>query len=614
MLSVSPSKTIRVMFTPFRDGLQSVFGGKTRVADIIPAMKKSREIGIQHFEFGGGARYQAPFFYVGENPFECMDLMSEAVGSGVELQILTRSISGVTLASQRIETLELQAKLMKKHHTTWDRNFDFMNDVQNLAKTGQVIVDAGMHHQVCIALMGLPFESKLAHTAEFYTDVIRRFMETGTPFHSVCMKDASGSTDPKTCYETARALKKILPPEIPLWQHTHDTASMAVACYMAGIEGGVDGIDLAVRPLASGTSQPDVRSMAHALRGTGYQLDMDSSRVGEVEEVLDEGLKDYEFSPVTMAPDARVVGFPMPGGAIGPNVHMMKAAGILDKYNDVLKEFPVVVQAGGGWTSVTPGSQQYWLQAFNNVLHGRWKKIDQGYGRSILGYFGHPPLDVDPEVQKTASEQLKLEVFDGNPLDEAEETLAPAQKALEDRKLPVTEENIFLVASAMVSDKDIELNEGIRLLEGRCRITLPLKKAEPKESAQSAPASGGTKLPNSPVTTECVVEENGKQRRFKVTLEFGQESKKPTQSTPTKPKEGTKSHEIFSPFDGEVELVELRVKVGDSVQAGQVVAAVEAMKAKHEIKSPVEGVVQAVSATVGSLVTADHSIITLATK
>ena len=86
-----------------------------------------------------------------------MDLMSEAVGSGVELQILTRSISGVTLASQRIETLRLQAKLMKKHHTTWDRNFDFMNDVENLAKTGQVIVDAGMHHQVCVALMGLPF-------------------------------------------------------------------------------------------------------------------------------------------------------------------------------------------------------------------------------------------------------------------------------------------------------------------------------------------------------------------------------------------------------------------------------------------------------------------------
>jgi carboxybiotin decarboxylase len=88
----------------------------------------------------------------------------------------------------------------------------------------------------------------------------------------------------------------------------------------------------------------------------------------------------------------------MPGGAIGPNVHMMKEAGILDRYGEVLAEFPVVVKAGGAWTSVTPGSQQYWLQAFNNVLHGRWKKIDPGYGRSVLGYFGRPPEPPDPEV------------------------------------------------------------------------------------------------------------------------------------------------------------------------------------------------------------------------
>ncbi len=191
------------------------------------------------------------------------------------------------------------------------------------------------------------------------------------------MKDASGTTDPKTCYETAKGIRKILPPEVILWQHTHDTASMAVACYMAGIEGGVDGIDLSVRPMASGTVQPDVRSMWHALKGTGYSLDIDDTKMDEIENMLNEGLKEYDFNPVTTTADARVVGFPMPGGAIGPNVHMMKEAGILDRYCDVLAEFPVVVKAGGAWTSVTPGSQQYWLQAFNNVLLGRWKKIER---------------------------------------------------------------------------------------------------------------------------------------------------------------------------------------------------------------------------------------------
>ena len=94
---------------------------------------------------------------------------------------------------------------------------------------------------------------------------------------------------------------------------------------------------------------------------------------------------------------------------------------------------PVVVQAGGAWTSVTPGSQQYWLQAFNNVLHGRWRKIEAGYGKAVLGYFGRPPLPPDPEVVKTAAEQLGKEPFDGDPLEVAPDSLAEAEAALDDK-------------------------------------------------------------------------------------------------------------------------------------------------------------------------------------
>jgi pyruvate carboxylase subunit B len=148
MIFAKSPKKIRVMFTPFRDGLQSSFGGKVRLADFLPAMQASAEAGIKHFEFGGGARYQAPYFYLGENPFEDMRKMRAAVGPDVDLQILTRSVSGVTLTTQSIEALQMQAKLMKAAGTTWDRNFDFMNDTANLVKTGKPIADAGMHHQV----------------------------------------------------------------------------------------------------------------------------------------------------------------------------------------------------------------------------------------------------------------------------------------------------------------------------------------------------------------------------------------------------------------------------------------------------------------------------------
>jgi pyruvate carboxylase subunit B len=235
MIFVERPKQVRVMFTPFRDGLQSTFGGKVRLEDVLPAMQASAEIGIRHFEFGGGALFQAPFFYVGANPFDNMRRMREAVGPDADLQILTRSVSGVTLTMQSPGALELQARLMAAAGTTWDRNFDYMNDVRNLVRTGRPIVEAGMHHQATIALMGLPFESDRVHTPEFYVEIGKQLLASDIRIDSICLKDASGTTDPVTIYRTAQGLKKLMPPEMPLWMHTHDTAATGVACYMAAI-------------------------------------------------------------------------------------------------------------------------------------------------------------------------------------------------------------------------------------------------------------------------------------------------------------------------------------------------------------------------------------------
>jgi pyruvate carboxylase subunit B len=610
MIFTDNPKKIRVMFTAFRDGLQSSFGGKVRLKDILPAMEFSAQrAGIRHFEFGGGARFQAPYFYVGEDPFDCQDKMREAVGPDCDLQILTRSVSGVTLTTQALPALTMQAQLMAKHCTTWDRNFDFMNDVENLVKTGQPIIDAGMHHQVCVSMMGLPFADDKVHTSEFYIEVVRKLLKSGLHFDSLCMKDASGTTDPLTVYKTAKGIREILPPEVLLWQHSHDTASISVAQYMAGIEGGVDGVDLSVRPMASGTVQPDVRSMAHGLKGTGYSLDLDVSRMNEIENLLLDGMHDYYFNPVTTTADARVVGFPMPGGAIGPNVHMMKEAGILNKYDQVLAEFPVVVQAGGAWTSVTPGSQQYWLQAFNNVLHGRWKKMDQGYGKSVLGYFGRTPLPSDPHVVKMASEQLGLPPFDGDPLEAAPDSLAPARQALHERGLDLKDENVFLVAAAIIPGKNMELNEGIRLLTGKPRIVLPLKDKEaPKAAAQPAAAQpAAAPAFTGPVTTTCTVVEGSTTRNFQVTIT----PDGATGGVATAPVGVGAGTPVFSPFEGKTELVEINVKPGDSVTEGQVLASVEAMKAKHDVKSPCAGTVASIDADLGADIEAGQPIMTL---
>jgi pyruvate carboxylase subunit B len=606
MIFTKNEKTIRVMFTPFRDGLQSAFGGKVRLNDFLPAMQAAADAGINHMEFGGGARYQAPYFYLGEDPFETMKKIRQAVGPDIDLQILTRSVSGVTLTTQSIEALTLQGQLMKAYGTTWDRNFDYMNDVENLIKTGKPIVESGMHHQASIAIMGLPFHSDKVHTAEFYVDIGKRILDSDVQVDSLCLKDASGTTDPKTIYDTVVGLKKIMPPEMPLWQHTHDTASMAVACYMAGIAGGVDGVDLSIRPLASGTVQPDVRSLDHALKGTGYKLDLDVAKLPEVESLLTSGLQEYNFNPTTTTADARVLGFPMPGGAIGPNVHMMVKAGILDKYSEVLAEFPVVVEAGGAWTSVTPGSQQYWLQAFNNVMYGRWEKIESGYGRAVLGYFGKTPLSPDEEVVKKASEQLEMPVFDGDPLEAAPKNIEPAKEALNDVNVETSDKNTFLVLAAMVPGKKMELNEGIRLLTNNSKIDLPLKKKEEPPAAEKVVTQVAAVQP---VQSKCVVEENGNSRTFLITLEpVDGKSAAAGAASDAVPQNG---EAVYSTFAGTVEIVDILVKIGDSVTKGQVIARVEAMKAQHDIKAPKDGKVANISTNVGDEIDSSHPILTL---
>ena len=99
----------------------------------------------------------------------------------------------------------------------------------------------------------------------------------------------------------------------------------------------------------------------------------------------------------------------MPGGALTANTQMMRDNNSFHLFTKVIENMREVVAKGGYGTSVTPVSQFYWQQAFSNVMFGNWKKIADGYGKMVLGYFGKTPTKPNDEIVKLASEQLKLE-------------------------------------------------------------------------------------------------------------------------------------------------------------------------------------------------------------
>ena len=580
-------KKVRFMDTSFRDGFQSVYGARVLTQDFMPAVEASVNAGILHMEAGGGARFQSLFFYCNESAFNMMDTFRKVAGPDADLQTLARGINVVALSQAPKDIINLHAVLFKKHGMTTIRNFDALNDIQNLEYSGKCITDAGLHHQVCITLMDLPEECEEAHTSAFYLQRLQGILDSGLPFDSVCFKDASGTANPQKVYETFKGARELLGDDALIWYHTHDTAGVSVACNLAAIEGAATkdnnlGIDLAKSPVCGGTCQPDIISMWHALKGKPWTIDVDIMKIVEAEKIFEECMKDY-FIPIEAKQVSPIIPLsPMPGGALTANTMMMRDTGTLHLYPEVIREMTEVVKKGGFATSVTPVSQFYFQQAYANVTQGKWKKITDGYGNMVLGYFGRTPSKPDSEIIKLAEKQLGKKPFDGHPLDILEPGIPQATKSLQENSLEITDENIFIAYAC--GEKGISFLKG-NMKENIRKITT---EAEAEVQAPAATQPKGTKgSGNYTVTVDG--------KPFNVTVAEGTGAVQTI--TPTSPAIAIKGEPIVASMPGSVTRIE--VGPGDTVKAGEDILVLEAMKMESPVKAPKDCKIIAIEVAVG---------------
>jgi len=577
-------KYIDVMDTTFRDGFQSVFGGRVLMEDFFPAVEAAKNAGINHFEFGGGARFQSLFFYLQENAFEMMDKFREIVGPEANLQTLSRGINTVMLETGSREMIDLHAKLFKKHGTTTIRNFDALNDVNNLAYSAECIKRHGLQHEAVITMMDLPPGCKGAHDVTFYEKTLRNMLDAGIEFDSLCFKDASGTANPNKVYETISMARKLLGEEVHLRLHTHETAGVSVASYLAALEAGANGIDMAASPVSGGTSQPDILTMLHATKGTNYNLgDLELTKILKYEERLQECLAEYMIPPEATQVSPLIPFSPMPGGALTANTQMMRDDDSLDKFDEVIAEMKEVVERGGYGTSVTPVSQFYWQQAYANVMFGKWKQIAPGYGRMVLGYFGNTPVAPDPEIVALASEKLKLEPTTENPLDHADKEVSKSiaywTKVLEDEELETTEENIFIAASCD--------QKGIAFLKGEG--PLMIRKGKNNTNCGGEEMSGNyTVVVDGKQYSVQVAEGDGD---IQVTPSSAPAVASAPASAPVATG-GKGSIEINSQTPGNV--WKILKSAGDSVNEGEQIMILEAMKMEIDIVAEKAGVIKSI--------------------
>jgi len=598
-------KTVKYMLTAFRDGFQSVVGARVLSKDFLPCVEEAYAAGVRWFEAGGGARFQSCYFYCQEDAFDVMDAFRKAAPEA-DLQTLSRGVNVVGLESQPSDMIKLHAQMFKKHGMSSIRNFDALNDVNNLKWSGQCIHDAGLNHEVVVTMMGLPpgIDNKGTHTPEFYRDRLKMIMDAGIPFDRVAFKDASGTSTPATVYNTMKLARKLLGDKVHIQFHSHETAGNGVSCYLAALRGGADGLDLSMAPMSGGTCQPDIITMWHCLDGDpDFEFDFDINKIKKAEDAFKNAMKKYFLPPEAMNVNPQIVWSPMPGGALTANTQMLRDNGMMDKYDDMIAEMYDCVRLGGFGTSVTPVSQFYAQQAIQNVMFGKFKKFAPGYAKMVLGYFGKTPVPPDPEIVKKASAFMAsseltkpysepttktvLELNDADP----KKGGAVAKKALEDAGLPITDENIFIAASCK--------EKGILFLKDPSKAPMGCRFAE---AAKSAAAKGGAvtvtingKAYGVEIKGDGKAVVNGKAVDFKA--EDGIKAAAPAAAAPAG------GQEVKAPVPGMV--LRVTAQNGQEVAKGDEILVMDVMKMETPVTAPCAGKVTVLVAQTDKVATGD---------
>ncbi|HIQ41201.1 MULTISPECIES: sodium-extruding oxaloacetate decarboxylase subunit alpha [Pseudomonas] len=590
------SKKITVTDTVLRDAHQSLLATRMRTEDMLPICDKLDRVGYWSLEVWGGATFDSCVRFLKEDPWERLRQLKAALPN-TRLQMLLR---GQNLLGYRHYSDDVVKAFVAKAAVNGIdvfRIFDAMNDVRNLRVAIEAVKAAGKHAQGTIAYTTSP-----VHTTDAFVAQAKAMQAMG--IDSIAIKDMAGLLTPYATFELVKALKSEV--DLPVFIHSHDTAGLGAMCQLKAIEAGADHIDTAISSLAWGTSHPGTESMVAALKGSEFDTGLDLELIQEIGMYFHAVRKKYhQFESEFTGVDTRVQVNQVPGGMISNLANQLKEQGALNRMNEVLDEIPRVRADLGFPPLVTPTSQIVGTQAFFNVLAGeRYKTITNEVKLYLQGRYGKAPGKVDEQLRKQAIGSE--EVIDVRPADLLKPELARLREEI--GSLAKSEEDVLTFAMF----PDI----GRKFLEEREAGTLKPEELLPMPSGQGAAPVGGEGVP-----TEFVVDVHGESYRVDITGVGvkGDGKRHFYLSIDGMPEEvvfeplnefvagsGGKRKQAGAPGDVSTtmpgNIVDVLVKEGDTVKAGQAVLITEAMKMETEVQAPIAGKVKAVHVAKGDRV------------
>ncbi|GAB1039902.1 MAG: sodium-extruding oxaloacetate decarboxylase subunit alpha [Shewanella algae] len=597
------SKALALTDVVLRDAHQSLLATRMRIEDMLPIASKLDSVGFWSLESWGGATFDACIRYLGEDPWERIRALKQAMPNTPQ-QMLLR---GQNLLGYRHYSDDLVTRFVERAHDCGVdvfRVFDAMNDVRNLQAALKAVIDVGAHAQGTISYTTSP-----VHTLQTWLTMAKQLEDMGC--HSLCIKDMAGLLKPMEAFELISRLKSET--DLLITMQCHATTGLSTATYQKAIEAGIDVLDTAISSMSQTYGHSATETLVAMVEDTDRATGYDLALLEEIAAYFREVRKKYaRFEGALKGIDSRILRAQVPGGMLTNMENQLREQGAEDKLDLVLEEIPRVREDLGFIPLVTPTSQIVGTQAVINVLMGeRYKSLTKETEGVLKGEYGATPAKVNSELQQRVLQgaepvscrpaDLLAPELEHLRAELAEKALAQGLSLSEERDDDVLTYALF----PQIGLQFIKNRGNPAAFEPKPELEAPLS-----QTTQTKAATGGRQ------PEVYTVDVQG--QRFVVQVSEGgdisQVAPLPVAEPQAAPVQAPAvasgpELEMSAPLSGNI--FKVQVAAGDSVRAGDVVIILEAMKMETEIRAQADGVVSRILVKEGDAVSVGTKLLAL---
>lgn len=598
-----------------RDGHQSLIATRMRTDDMLPICSKLDAIGFWSLEAWGGATFDACVRYLKEDPWERLRKLRKALPN-TRIQMLLRGQNLLGYRHYSDDVVSAFVKSAANNGVDVFRIFDAMNDMRNIRVSVEAVKKTGKHAEGAISYTTSP-----VHDIPHFVSLAKEMEAMGCD--TIAIKDMAGLLTPQSTNDLVKALRSAV--SLPIHLHSHATSGLSAMCFLKGVEAGATILDTCNSSFGEGASHSSTESIVAALQGTEYDTGLDLAALQEITAYFREVRKKYwQFESDFTGVDTRVLVNQVPGGMISNLSNQLKEQGALNRMDEVLAEIPRVREDLGFPPLVTPTSQIVGTQAVLNVMTGsRYKSVTNEVKNYLLGHYGKAPGKVNDEIKKLAvgdaeviscrpadlleSEMDKLAVL-AEDLAKSEEDVLTYAMFPDLAKTFLQERNAGTLKPEPLLTKEVVSAAAPRYAPNEFKVTLHGETFHIKLTGSGHP--GEEKRPFY-VSVDGISEEVVVETLNEIEVSSGKTSskKKSAAAVAAAGERPRKTHEgcVTTAMPGTI--VDVKVKIGDKVNAGDGVLVIEAMKMENEIQASKSGIVVAIHVKKGDAVTPDESLI-----